>query len=90
MSDAPIKPKKQIQLDSKTAAVFEKKKYEVTDRLSAGAFGEVFKARKTDTNVTVAVKVMRIDKMSAVVAEKFLPREFSASTTIKVRASLVA
>ncbi|KAI1289590.1 CBL-interacting serine/threonine-protein kinase 15 [Halotydeus destructor] len=74
--------KETIKLDDKTAAVFTKKGYEVTNKISEGAFGQVYKAKKTATGIMAAVKVMHIDRIPALVAEKFLPREFEASTTI--------
>ncbi|KAI1289374.1 Testis-specific serine/threonine-protein kinase 2 [Halotydeus destructor] len=76
------KPKEKIKLDDKTAAVFTKKGYEVTNKISEGAFGQVYKAQKTADGQLAAVKVMQISKIPKIVAEKFLPREFDTSTTI--------
>ncbi|KAI1289347.1 CBL-interacting serine/threonine-protein kinase 15 [Halotydeus destructor] len=75
--------KEKIKLDEKTAAVFTKKGYDVTDKISEGAFGQVYKAKKLDQGIMSAVKVMHISKIPKIVAEKFLPREFEASTTIR-------
>ena len=71
------------ELDPKTQAVFKKKGYELQKKLSAGAFGQVFKAKNTKSDETVAVKVMDLDKVGEKFKEKFLPRELAALIGVK-------
>lgn len=75
-------PKEKIELDPKTEAVFTRKGYVVTDKISEGAFGQVYKATKISDGTLAAVKVMHVEKIPKIVAEKFLPREFDTSTKI--------
>ena len=67
--------KERIQLDPKTAAVFQKKGYDVMERIGEGAFGKVYKARSTKDGIMTAVKVMDTTKMSQTFRDQFLPRE---------------
>ena len=52
-----------IEVDSKTKAVFDKKGYKVLQKISAGAFGEVYKAKNVKRNELNAVKVMNLKKV---------------------------
>lgn len=66
--------------------MFEKKGYRVSDKISEGSFGQVYKAVQTKgerNGQFAAVKVMKIDKIPKLVLQKFLPREFEAATTIR-------
>lgn len=75
----------EVELDKKTAAVFKKKGYKLTKKLAQGAFGQVYKGEMTreDPKVTVAVKVMDLEKVGDVFKEKFLPRELAALVGVK-------
>ena len=59
-----------LDLDTKTKAVFDRKGYEVLSKISQGTFGKVYKAQKTDTGTFSAVKVMDMTKMP----ERYLPQ----------------
>ena len=72
-----------IELDSKTAAVFKRKKYEVTKEIGKGAFGKVYKARRLGDGSWAAVKVMDTALMKESFLEKFLPRELEMAMTLK-------
>ena len=76
-------PKELIELDDRTAAVFERKGYDVTQKLAQGAFGQVYKAKKVKTGQLSAVKVMEIDKLSDKMKKVFVPRELKISTELK-------
>ena len=52
-----------LDLDSKTKAVFDRKGYKVLGKISQGAFGKVYKAKRTETGTLSAVKVMDMSKM---------------------------
>lgn len=78
-----ISVKERIELDPKTAAVFQKKGYEVTEKIGEGAFGKVYKARSTKDGMMTAVKVMDTTKMPPKIRDTFLPREIDM--LIKVR-----
>lgn len=52
-----------LELDSKTKAVFDRKGYLVLKKISQGAFGKVYKAKRTQSGTLSAVKVMDISKM---------------------------
>ncbi|CAG2179546.1 unnamed protein product, partial [Oppiella nova] len=68
-----------INIDSKTAAVFQRKNYELVRALSSGSFGQVFMAKRTDgSDEIVAVKVMDLDKANDNLKNKFYPREMKA------------
>ena len=75
--------KEKIQIDPKTAAVFQKKGYEVLNQIGEGAFGKVYKARSTKDGVMTAVKVMDTTKMPPKFREQFLPREIDMLTKIR-------
>lgn len=75
--------KEGIELDEKTKAVFERKGYRVTDKISEGAFGKVYKAKLISSGELSAVKVMDLDKMDKKVAEEFLPRELQIVAQLK-------
>ena len=75
--------KEEIELDERTKAVFERKGYKVTDKISEGAFGKVYKAKLISDGTLSAVKVMDLEKMDKVVVEKFLPRELDALIQLK-------
>ena len=66
--------KEQIQLDPRTAAVFKRKGYKVTDKISEGSFGKVYKGKRTKDGIKSAVKVMDLDRMDKFTLE-YLPRE---------------
>ena len=70
-------------LDPKTKAVFKKKGYYLEKKLSQGAYGQVYKAKNTKTDETVAVKVMDLEKVGEKFKEKFLPRELAALIGVK-------
>ena len=72
-----------IDLDPKTEKVFTHKGYTVLELLASGAFGKVYKASRDKDGIYAAVKVMEIDKMSKLLAQKFLPREIEALTKIR-------
>lgn len=75
--------KEEIELDERTKAVFERKGYKVTEKISEGAFGKVYKARLiSDQNSLSAVKVMDLDKMDPLVVKEFLPRELDIITKL--------
>ena len=76
------KPGEKIELDSKTAAVFQRKNYKVMTMLAEGAFGKVYKAMKLDDQVLSAVKVMDISRMSDIVLNVLVPREMELMTKI--------
>ena len=77
----PIREK--ANLDEKTAAVFQKKGYEVEYKISQGSFGQVYTARNAKRGSLDAVKIMDLTKLSQRFKEKFLMREIL--TLIKVR-----
>jgi WD40 repeat protein/serine/threonine protein kinase len=56
--------------------------FELIQRVGVGAFGSVWKARDTELDRTVAVKIPRKDKVEAVELEKFL-REARAAAQLK-------
>ncbi|XP_054154256.1 testis-specific serine/threonine-protein kinase 4-like [Oppia nitens] len=69
--------------DDKTTAVLKRKGYKILQSLSAGAFGQVYKAMSTKDNELVAVKVMNLEKCSEKFKEKFLPREMAAMIEVQ-------
>lgn len=75
--------KERIQLDPKTAAVFQKKGYEVMNKVGEGAFASVYKSRSTKDGTLCAVKVMDTNKMPPKFREQFLPRELDMLTKIR-------
>lgn len=72
-----------IQLDPKTKAVLDKKGYEVQEKISEGAFGQVYRAWSVNEKKMAAVKVMDLDKMQPKFRDHFLPRELQMLQTIK-------
>ncbi len=54
-----------------TEAVFKRKDCKITELLSAGAFGQVYKAVKIGTDELCAVKVMDLDKVTQKFKESF-------------------
>lgn len=73
-----------FDVDEKTAAVLHKKGYRVLKKISAGAFGEVYKATNDKRNELNAVKVMHLKKVEkSGLNQKFLDREIAA--LIRVR-----
>ena len=76
-------PKERVHLDQKTKAVFDRKGYEVLDKISQGASGKVYKARKTRVGSMTAVKVMDTSKMPQKFVDEFLPREIDMLQRIK-------
>ena len=66
------------EFDEKTTAVLKRKGYKILQSLSAGSFGQVYKAENTNTNEFVAVKVMNLEKCKEAFKTKFLPREMAA------------
>lgn len=75
--------KERIELDPKTAAVFQKKGYEVQTKIGEGAFGKVYKARSTKDGIMTAVKVMDTTKMPPKIRDVFLPREIDMLTKVR-------
>ena len=65
------------EFDEKTTAVFHRKGYKILQSLSAGSFGQVYKAINPETNELFAVKVMNLEKCKQAFKEKFLPREMA-------------
>lgn len=55
----------EVDLDPKTKAVFDRKGYKVLGKISQGAFGKVYKAKRRETGNLSAVKVMDTTKMPA-------------------------
>lgn len=53
----------EVDLDPKTKAVFDRKGYKVLGKISQGAFGKVYRAKRTETGKLSAVKVMDTTKM---------------------------
>lgn len=73
-----------IQLDEKTEAVMKKKGYKVKKKISAGAFGEVFKAENVKRQEMNAVKIMHLEKVAKQnLDQKYLDREIKALIKIK-------
>ena len=68
----------EFKLDERTERVLKRKGYIIDKKLSAGAFGQVFKAKKEKSGEAAAVKVMDLTKLSHRFKEKFLPREMDA------------
>lgn len=75
--------KEKANLDVKTKAVFDKKGYEVLDKISEGAFGKVFTSINRRKGEMAAVKVMDLDKCDKKFTEKFLPRELAMLIQIR-------
>ena len=73
----------EITIDEKTERVFRKKGYKIDKKLSAGAFGEVYRAVKDGQDEFTAVKVMDLSKMNKKFKSKFLPRELAALIEVK-------
>jgi serine/threonine protein kinase len=63
--------KQEISIDPKTEAVSKRKGYKITELLSVGAFGQVYKAVKIGTDQLYAVKVIDLDKVTQKFKEKF-------------------
>ena len=74
--------REEIDFDEKTVRVLKRKGYIIDKRLSAGAFGQVFKAIKENSKELAAVKVMELEKVSEKFKKKFLPRELAALTEV--------
>lgn len=73
------KKREKAVVDAKTEAVFVRKGYRLEDKISAGAFGQVYTAvnLKSEESEMCAVKVMDLEKCSEKFKQKFLPRELS-------------
>ena len=56
--------------------------FELVDRLGTGAFGSVWKARDTELDRTVAIKIPRKDQLSLEETEQFL-REARAAAQLR-------
>src|ERR1700712_2696748 len=69
---------KELQIDEKTLRVFKKKGYKIDKRLSAGAFGQVYRVVKEGEEGYKAVKVMDLSLVSNKFKTKFIPRELAA------------
>ena len=69
---------KDFQLDEKTKHVLKRKGYKIDEKLSSGGFGEVFKAKKENSDELAAVKIMDLTRLSKRFTEIFLPREMNA------------
>lgn len=67
--------------DAKTQALFDHKGYQILNKLGAGAYGQVYKALNTQTNMFLAVKIMDLSLMNESFREKFLPRELQVLIT---------
>ena len=52
-----------LELEPKTAAVFQRKGYTILKKLNEGAFGQVFKGQNIKNNSLVAIKVMFIKQL---------------------------
>lgn len=76
-------PKEPANVDLKTAVIFRRKGYRLENKLSAGAFGQVYTAKLTSGEGVRAVKVMDLNKYSEKFKEKFLPRELTVLTTVR-------
>lgn len=72
-----------LRLDPRTADVFKKKGYEVTQYLNKGAYGKVYKGFNVLMGVPVAIKAVQLEKVGKHIAEKFFPRELDALKNIK-------
>ena len=79
----PEEGEQEIDIDEKTKRVFKKKGYKIDKRLSAGAFGQVYRAVKDGQDEFTAVKVMDLAKVSTKFKAKFLPRELAALIEVK-------
>lgn len=78
------KKREKAQVDPKTEAVFVRKGYRLEDKISAGAFGQVYTAVNLNAdNELCAVKVMDLEKCSDKFKQKFLPRELSILIQIR-------
>lgn len=81
------KRKEKIELDEKTAMVFERKDYEVLELLSQGSFGKVYKCTYTDPetkNKSIrAVKVLDTTRIDEKFVKDFLTRELEMLQKIK-------
>ena len=66
------------EFDERTTAVLKRKGYKIMESLSAGSFGQVYKAINPKTNELFAVKVMNLEKCKKAFKEIFLPREMAA------------
>ncbi|KAI1303051.1 Testis-specific serine/threonine-protein kinase 4 [Halotydeus destructor] len=77
------KIKEKANLDPKTKTVFERKGYEVMDKISEGAFGKVYTSINKKKGEMAAVKVMDLDKCGEKFKEKFLPRELAIIIQIR-------
>ena len=72
-------PQDQVPIfDPKAQALFTHKGYIVQKKLGAGAYGTVYKALHTESNMFCAVKVMDLSLMAESFRNKFLPRELQA------------
>lgn len=72
------KKREKAVVDAKTEAVFQRKGYRLEDKISAGAFGQVYTAvNLKEEGEMCAVKVMDLEKCSEKFKQKFLPRELS-------------
>lgn len=73
-----------VEVDSKTAAVLDKKGYIVLKKISAGAFGEVYKAKNVKRNKIDAVNVMDLSRFAEKgMEQKYLDREIKALVRIR-------
>lgn len=79
----PVNKDKACELDQKTKNVLLHKGYSVGNLLGAGAFGEVYKGKRLETDQDCAVKVMNLDKMSERFRKRFLPRELTSLMEIR-------
>ena len=80
------KNKEPIKLDHKTKAVFDRKGYEVKDKISEGSFGKVYKAKRTKDGQMTAVKVIDLEALKEKAAQKdkdLLDREIETLTKLK-------
>ena len=67
------KKREKAVVDAKTEKVFERKGYRLEDKISAGAFGQVYTATNTkeEGGELCAVKVMDLEKCSEKFKQKF-------------------
>lgn len=77
------KKKVKIELDEKTAKVFEHKHYTVKELLGQGTYGKVYKAQRDKDGIYAAVKVIDPELMQPLERDKFLPRELESLKKIR-------